>query len=973
MKRTRVCTAVFKWLCFICLALILVVGMTEPRSVEADGEVIKVGYVQGESFITENNGEYSGYCVDYLEAIAEYTGWTYEYVKGSWDECLDRVESGEIDIVCMVQYTDSRADRFLYSSIAMGTEYGLIYARDDMDLYYRDYKNLDGLSIAMMPNTVYDVRLDDLEETQGIKLQRVYYDDVEQVMAALANEETDVAILGSIFGYSGAKVVGRDDGMLFYCVTGKNNTALMDEFNEALRQTNLNDPGIESRLYQRYYSEDKISSSPLFTREEVEYIKSADEIVVKLMASSRPLCYNENGELKGIFVEYMKLMSEKTGLKIRVEETTSTAINELTESQLTEDYLTLRSERVVDYFGLSEGLISSSPILETQLSYVKRADELHITGRDDYTFAISTEMDYYLPELLKKISSDCTIKYYNTAEECLNAVVDGQADIAVEDSYIISYLMEKPEYADKLAESPGVQITNGMCLISSQNDMTLLSIFNKVIAHISTQELEGIVAVELNNNAYDWTFGDFIYKYWRWLAFIGVILVIGVIIYTVLLRRMTRIQVERKDYVRLQNKVRQDELTGLYNKKYFYERAAQMIADSKDEMCIVLMDITNFKVVNDLFGLENGDKLLRYMAKDLKKATAGRYVAISRFNADHFYMCMKVKDFDELQLPRKFKNTPVEDMDVRVMYGVFVVGDQKDVPVNIMCDRASMALHGADTKSDEYIFYYTEDERKRMVKQQEIEGDMERALERREFCVYVQPKYDIYKRKIVGGEALARWIHPEKGMISPGDFIPVFEKNGFIRYLDYYIWEETCRLIAEIKEKGLGSYPVSINVSRAHFYNHELKHKLKELLEKYELEPADLELEITESIYVEDSELINRRIQELRDMGFKIAMDDFGSGYSSLNMLKEIPLDIIKMDLKFLDSSENVEKSHKILDSLVDLAKRLDLYVVVEGVETEEQVEFLQGIGEMSAQGYYFSRPIDTDKYEELLVLDKIS
>ena len=152
-----------------------------------------------------------------------------------------------------------------------------------------------------------------------------------------------------------------------------------------------------------------------------------------------------------------------------------------------------------------------------------------------------------------------------------------------------------------------------------------------------------------------------------------------------------------------------------------------------------------------------------------------------------------------------------------------------------------------------------------------------------------------------------------------------------------------------------------------------MKEKLEELLEKYELHPEEIELEITESIYVEDSDIINRRIQELRDIGFKIAMDDFGSGYSSLNMLKEIPLDIIKMDLKFLDSSENVEKSHKILDSLVDLAKRLDLNVVVEGVETEEQVEFLQGIGEMSAQGYYFSRPIDSTKYEELLELEKIS
>lgn len=511
MKRTRVCTDIFKWLCFICLVLILLGVIIEPEPVAADGKVIKVGFVQGESFITESNGEYSGYCVDYLEEIAEYTGWTYEYVEGSWQECLDRVENGEVDIVCMVQYTASRAESFLYSSVPMGTEYGLIYARDDADVYYKDYQSMDGFSIAMLPNTVYDDRLDELEKTENIKFNRVYYDDVEQIMAALDSEETDVAILGSIFGHSQAKVVGRDDGMPFYCVTGKQNEELMTQFNEALRQTNLNDPGIESRLYQRYYSEDKISSSPLFTREEIEYIKSADEVIVKLMTSSRPLCYEENGELKGIFVEYMKLMSEKTGLRIRVEEATSSELNELTEGQLTEDYLTLRSERVVEYFGLSEGLISSSPILETQLSYVKRADDLHITVRDDYVFAISREMDYYLPDLLKKLSSECTVKLYDTAERCLDAVLAGEADIAVEDSYVISYLMEKPEYADKLAESPGAEITNGMCLISSQNDMTLVSIFNKVISHISKEELEEIVAIELKHNAYGWSFGDFIY------------------------------------------------------------------------------------------------------------------------------------------------------------------------------------------------------------------------------------------------------------------------------------------------------------------------------------------------------------------------------------------------------------------------------------------------------------------------------
>ena len=204
-------------------------------------------------------------------------------------------------------------------------------------------------------------------------------------------------------------------------------------------------------------------------------------------------------------------------------------------------------------------------------------------------------------------------------------------------------------------------------------------------------------------------------------------------------------------------------------------------------------------------------------------------------------------------------------------------------------------------------------------------------------------------------------------MISPGEFIPVFEKNGFIIPLDYYVWEETCRFVSELKKKGYGTLPISINVSRAHFYGKELKDKLEELIEKYKLEKADIELEITETICAEDPDIIYKRVRELQESGFKVAMDDFGSGYSSLNMLKEMPLDIIKMDLKFLDGGDNEEKSRKILGTLISLAKNMDLYVVVEGVETAEQVEFLRSIGTRCVQGYYYSRPVDCKTYEDML------
>ena len=464
------------------------------------------------------------------------------------------------------------------------------------------------------------------------------------------------------------------------------------------------------------------------------------------------------------------------------------------------------------------------------------------------------------------------------------------------------------------------------------------------------------------------TLKDVVYEHGLLLVIIILGIVSSVTIYTWLIRRMANLKVKRREYELLQKKVQQDQLTGVYNKSYFYEKAAGMIEASDENMCIVMVDIVNFKVINDLYGIEQGDKLLKYIAEQLKSTVKEYDGIVARFNADHFYMCVKESVVDEDNFIRKFKKTPVDNIDVNVLYGVFLVRDNKDIPVNIMCDRANMAAHDiGGNKAGGYILYYTDEGRNKLLKKKEIEEDMEKALEGNQFQVYVQPKYDVVDNKIVGGEALARWIHPDKGMISPGDFIPIFEKNGFIRFLDYCIWEETCKFIVDCKKSNLKSYPISINVSRIHFYSKELKHKLLELLEKYNLDASELELEITESVYVEDAELINKRITELQQLGFKIAMDDFGSGFSSLNMLKEIPLDILKMDLKFLDSSENVEKSHKILGSLIQLAKSLELRVVVEGVETAEQVEFLKSMGKLGAQGYYYSRPLAVKDYKKLL------
>lgn len=954
----------------IILLLISVFVISKINYVTAapTAEVIKVGYFESGNFIRERDGVFYGYCVDYLEELAKYTDWKYEFIRCTWEESLDKVESGEIDFLCNVHYTDDRAKLFLYSKEEVGTEHCLIYARTDADVYFRDYDRMDGARTAMLPETVFDEELELLTEQRGITLEPVYYSTIGDVRKALADGEVELAVIGSICGDNDAKIVARNDGQPYYCITNKANKDLMNQFDEAVKQMKVDNPGFESRLYQKYYGDNEISSMPLFTRAQHEYIEDAGEIEVKLAIDARPLCYKDNGTITGVFPEVLRLIAKKSGLNIVIEEISSDELDDVTNSICENGFLTLRSKRVLEDNSLEEELISSEPIIETKLSYVKCREAVGDIERDDYIFAITREMAYYLPELLTKESDNYELKYYDSLDACMRAVVDKKADIAIQDSYLVDYMLQSAEYNDKLVEVYGEEVLNGMCIIASEDDKMLIDIINMTVNYISEEELRDVIDVEVKGRPYKMTLKDVLYEHGLLLAVISICILVCIVIYTWLTKRMANLKVQKKEYELLQKKVQEDQLTGVYNKQYFYEKASGMIEASNENMCIVMADIVNFKIINDLYGIEQGDKLLKYIAEQLK-TTLNEYGGIvARFNADHFYMCVKKTAVENEIFVRKFKKTPVDNIDVSMLYGVFLIEDKKNIPVNIMCDRANMAAHDAEgMKSGDYILYYTEEDRNKLIKKKEIEEDMEKAIEDNQFHVFVQPKYDVVDNKIVGGEALARWIHPDKGMISPGDFIPIFEENGFIRFLDYCIWEETCKFIADCKKNNLKSYPISINVSRIHFYGKELKHKLLELLEKYNLDASELELEITESVYVEDADLINRRITELQQLGFKIAMDDFGSGFSSLNMLKELPLDILKMDLKFLDSSEHVLKSHKILGALIQLAKSLELKVVVEGVETAEQVDFLKSLGKLGAQGYYYSKPLAAEDYKKLL------
>ncbi|MEG0962834.1 MAG: EAL domain-containing protein [Lachnospiraceae bacterium] len=413
-----------------------------------------------------------------------------------------------------------------------------------------------------------------------------------------------------------------------------------------------------------------------------------------------------------------------------------------------------------------------------------------------------------------------------------------------------------------------------------------------------------------------------------------------------------------------------DALTGLYNKTKFFETTRAMLDTNREESFVFLrFDVDRFQLINSFFGTAEGDKLLIYianqMATDAKKYIKATY---GRIESDIIALCVPYHTDEIEAMVCQSKKTLTEfnpNYDIVPSIGIYVI-DDLNVSVEEMYNRATLAAKTCKGNYIDFYAYYNESMSAALTAEQMITNDMKFALENGQFEVYLQPKYNIHTNLPCGAEALVRWKHPKQGMLPPSEFIPIFERNGFITKLDYYVWEQVCKHLNRWISQGIEPYPISVNVSRVNIYNPNLLDTMLELLERYELQPALLNLELTESAYTDNPISMKKMITKLQNHGFTILMDDFGSGYSSLALLKDIALDVLKIDMLFLSKTEIPGRGENIIASVIRMAKWLNIPVIAEGAETSEQVDFLRSVGCDYVQGYYFARPMPTTEYEQL-------
>ena len=414
-----------------------------------------------------------------------------------------------------------------------------------------------------------------------------------------------------------------------------------------------------------------------------------------------------------------------------------------------------------------------------------------------------------------------------------------------------------------------------------------------------------------------------------------------------------------------------DDLTGYASWKSFMENYDKKLLDTSLNLAFICLDIDKFKTVNDTLGYDGGNKILKQVAEIIARDIGGNDL-FARNGGDHFNILAEYeKKEDIIELVNNIISDiqyQVTDIKISVSMGIYLITDP-NMKIRAVYDRANIARGSVKNSNESYYCFFDSSMLNDLREEQNIENTMEEALEKGEFLVYLQPKYALNNEnsEIIGAEALVRWYHNGE-IISPGKFIPVFEKNGFITKLDFYMFREVCKLQKLWKSKGYTPKIISVNMSRLHFTDPDFVETLRKYCEEYEIETKYFEIEITESAAYENISILMSVFSKIKAAGFHVSIDDFGTGYSSLNMLKDLPVDVLKIDRSFLtENADEEENASKIIGCVVSLASSLDIATICEGIETKQQASLLSKLGCDMAQGFYFARPMPVKDYEKLV------
>lgn len=977
MKRWK--RAVIAVLAILCLHL-----LTGQRAyAEEGGETLKV-YVplmNDSGFVTYENGEFSGYYVDYLAEVAKYTGWNYEFTAIESYEELDRAcELGEYDLMTGIIYSEEYdKDFFEYPKHTVGAKrYVFAVPKDSGLIPDKEYAYLRGVKIGIASKssgiTELEERFRDFCFMNGISC----VSDMEKYPAGVnfihiaPEERAEKQESGEIDGIlcSDAFCISQDmyaittfgmDQIFF--VSPNEKADITNRLNSALEKISNFDPEYNDRLYEKYFGSN-MEYTMSFNQNEKDYLKKEHVLRVSMIHNYAPYTYiNDEGKMAGMVVEVLNNITKETqdGLKFEYVfyETMAEAIEAVQRGEC-------------DIYGVSmysamlkrDGSEWRSMSYYTDTYTYYRNNTIRENGKE--RLAVVPEIPSEIKDSI--LEEECEISI-ELPGRCLELVENGKKNHTLMLSRTGDYYKSYYGYSDLTAypvESGEVMF----CFAYNKEvEQEAVSIIDKCLLGVETEQLDDYITKVSLFEHKEATIQDYIKSHMEFFALVlaGILLLICTLLVIIVINVVRH----SKEIYELLYK---DDITGGISYKKFLKEAKHFKGNGSKRL-IMYINISSFKYINDVFGYEQGNEVLCEVKRFLENSPqqvlfariyADRFVAMISFNNEEALRERIRKDFDEFG---KICREKFPSFNIWIKAGAYIMeeGDDLQKAVNL----ANYAVDEIQKLSTSDYIFYDELMHDKVLMQKEIEKDMHGAMENGEFEAFYQPKYNIESKELIGAEALIRWRHPGKGLMPPGHFIPIFEKNQYIIQIDYYIFECVCRLLHSLQQEGGKLFPISSNFSRLHLNRPDFVEKLVRIADKYKVPPEYLEIEITETVATEDFDRLIRAVKQLKEKGFQVSIDDFGSGYSSIQLLYKLPIDVLKFDKAFVNHEEASDLETELLDSIISVSHKNGIKIICEGVETLEQEEYVRNHNYIYVQGFLYSKPMEESEFRKLLAENK--
>ncbi|MBD5129991.1 MAG: EAL domain-containing protein [Ruminococcaceae bacterium] len=948
------------------LVMALFVFLTSfPLSLTASAYSRAASYVVGANAkfgVTKTNSGTSGLACDYLEQISKYTSDRFTYKDGTPEELFEMLREGTIDVIPCVSAEELElygGDGLAAAGFSMITKFNALYVYRNgskKNVSFGDASEISRMRIGYLPEDEGDFFRNgkfvcsDLEDAEYIK-----YNTEAMMKADFTSGKLDAVAKNCFRPWDNETIVYQFGTSSCFFVTRADETGLSADITAGMSELFLSYPSFPGDTYQKNIS-NYGSQSYAYSETERAYLASHEEIVMGYnLGSDITAAYDYSSEkLTGISGSIMEQITANTGLMIKMIPYSS--LSECMEAMASEEIDVIYGGIPIEGVEGYSGYFVSAPVTRSPMVLAGKAD----TEMTDAATIAAANSSSELVKYLERFRPQASITRYSTNTIACDMVMSGHESFVCMDCKDALYL-RSTQHEDMVIHEI-LPIFRSECFAISWRSSALRSILEKSIAQINGNE----AIADIHNLIYSQTSVPQESSAYIWLILAGFAVLSGllalfIVLTTIKSRRLAEI----------------DTLTGGRTKRrYFIDSEKVLRKSSPDNWAVIVFDIDKFKFINDRLGYEEGNRMLERLYKTVSDHLEN-YEVYARISDDNF--ACTVKNGSDIELENRLNNIFAEferrnslfvSYPVLFSAGVCRLGQCTDkygmVDFNAAIDRCNIAKKTIKGRHSNAIAFYDGKIRDNALREKDFENVMPIALKEREFMCYIQPKYGTNSRHIEGGEALIRWNSKEFGFVFPDQFIPISEKNGFVVELDFFILEEVCKAMRRWLDKGLTPVVISVNQSRLHLNNDDYIWRLREIVDKYAIPYEYIELELTESVFTDNADLMLKTMQKLHEIGFKLSIDDFGSGYSSLNMLKDIPADVVKIDREFFNGTVNSQKGRAVISTVVDLAKNLDMQVISEGVETVEQVDFLQDIECHMVQGYYFAKPMPIKEFEEL-------